>query len=260
MGTCEENVVQLRPNFRVTNASALWPLGEAGSQGGAVWVVVRTRLKRNMWKHSRSTYLGGTRLSHSQLATAPLWGEGSFVCVIMMKWFLRTTAVVGNTCDRAHFYKGIYFHFRMCKRICLVFFLTCYILSILSPVMGWKTTTLGLLEGVAQLYPTDPCSGTFHSYEPHVLKSEILTLLQGSAYRQCCSIGLQRTGDCRWRWPQRVWWGGGGCLQPHELQVNWMETSKPWWRPAAAGPWTWEDSEGGEEGKFSKSQRGLKRR
>lgn len=122
MGTCEENVVQLRPNFRVTNASALWPLGEAGSQGGAVWVVVRTRLERNMWKHSRSTYLGGTRLSHSQLATAPLWGEGSFVCVIMMKWFLRTTAVVGNTCDRAHFYKGIYFHFRMCKRICLIFF------------------------------------------------------------------------------------------------------------------------------------------
>lgn len=33
-----------------------------------------------MWKHSWSTYLGGTRLSHSQLATAPLWGRNSFVC------------------------------------------------------------------------------------------------------------------------------------------------------------------------------------
>lgn len=46
MGTCEENVVQLRPNFPVTIALALWPWGEAGSQGGALWVMLFT----HVWK------------------------------------------------------------------------------------------------------------------------------------------------------------------------------------------------------------------
>lgn len=81
MGMCEENVVQLRPNFR--GNQCIGPLTFRWGRFSArdsVGNVVRTRLKRNMWKHSWSTYLGGTRLSHSQLATAPLWGEGSFVC------------------------------------------------------------------------------------------------------------------------------------------------------------------------------------
>lgn len=33
-----------------------------------------------MWKHSWSAYLGGTSLSHIQLATALLWVVGRFVC------------------------------------------------------------------------------------------------------------------------------------------------------------------------------------
>ena len=73
MGTCEENVEQLRPNFPVTIALALWPWGEADSQGGALLGnVVHTCLKRNMWKHSRSAYLGGASLSRSWLATTLL--------------------------------------------------------------------------------------------------------------------------------------------------------------------------------------------
>lgn len=46
MGTCGENVVQLRPNFLVTIALALWPWGEADSQGGALWVMLFT----HVWK------------------------------------------------------------------------------------------------------------------------------------------------------------------------------------------------------------------
>lgn len=34
METCEENVVQLRPNFQVTIALALWPWGEADFREG----------------------------------------------------------------------------------------------------------------------------------------------------------------------------------------------------------------------------------
>lgn len=48
MGTCEENMVQLRPNFRVTIAVALWPWGEADSQGGALWVM----LFAHVWKRT----------------------------------------------------------------------------------------------------------------------------------------------------------------------------------------------------------------
>lgn len=45
--------------------------------------VVHTCLKRNMWKHSWSAYLGGASLSHSQLATALLCAVGRLVCDVM---------------------------------------------------------------------------------------------------------------------------------------------------------------------------------
>lgn len=41
---CEENVVQLWPNFLVTIALALWPWGEADSQGLAPWVMLFTHV------------------------------------------------------------------------------------------------------------------------------------------------------------------------------------------------------------------------
>lgn len=82
MATCEENVVQLRPNFRVTIASGPSdPRGEAESWGGgAVGNVVRTCLRWNMWKRSRSAYLKEPLDSPtSQLATALLQAAGRFV-------------------------------------------------------------------------------------------------------------------------------------------------------------------------------------
>lgn len=44
METCEENVVQLWPNFLVTIALSLWPWGEADFQGGALWVMLFTHV------------------------------------------------------------------------------------------------------------------------------------------------------------------------------------------------------------------------
>lgn len=175
----------------------------------------------------------------------------------MMKWFLRTTAVVGNTCDRAHFYKGIYFHFRMCERICLIFFLTCYILSILRKVVGWKTTTHGLLEGIAQLYPTDPCSGTFHSYEPQVRNLDAasrLCLPTVLFHRLTANRRLQVTvttaGMVRWGRVFAATWVTG------ELDGNFktMMTSCCSWSLNMRGLWR------RRRRKFSKSQRGLIRR
>lgn len=82
--------------------------------------VVRTCLKRNMWKHSWSAYLGGTSLSHSQLATALLWAVGRLVCdsdeVILQ----------GHCCGRYHMWHGPIFFFLQ-GHMCMLEHITCHV-------------------------------------------------------------------------------------------------------------------------------------
>lgn len=151
---------------------------------GSVGNVVRTRLKRNMWKHSWSTYLGGTRLSHSQLATAPLWGEGSLVCD-------RDEVIFEDyCCGRYHmwhssFLQGYTFLFQDMWENTIPSFFKLHILSHLSLVGGtiiWHAWSSRSLRSVV---PHEPWSDTFHSYEPDVESWGF----KASAYQQCCSIG-----------------------------------------------------------------------
>lgn len=79
MATCGENVVQLRPNFRVTIASGPSdPRGEAESQGGgAVGNVVRTCLR---WEHVETLTLslpkGAARLAQQPAGYSSITGGG----------------------------------------------------------------------------------------------------------------------------------------------------------------------------------------
>lgn len=86
--------------------------------------VVHTCLKRNMWEHSWSAYLGGASLSHSQLATALLCAVGRLVCdgdeVILQ----------GHCCGRYHMWRGTVFFvfcFFLRGHMCMFEHITCHV-------------------------------------------------------------------------------------------------------------------------------------
>lgn len=95
MGTCEENVVQLRPNFQVTIASALWPWGEADSRGGALWVMLFTHVWNGTCGNTHGQLTWEVLASHAAAGYSSI--KSSVQVCVWWSDFTEATAVVGTS-------------------------------------------------------------------------------------------------------------------------------------------------------------------